>query len=90
MHTAMIIGTGLVVLAVFVLAARLLGGSVACAARWFIPVWLVAALANMWVGVTQAGYTVSQEAPITIVVFAVPALVAWLIARSYRAQSASN
>jgi hypothetical protein len=34
------------------------------AVRWFIPVWLVAAAVNMWIGVTRAGYSVGEEAPI--------------------------
>jgi hypothetical protein len=39
----------------------------------------------MWVGVSRAGYTVAQEAPIAAAVFAVPAAVAlflwWRFAR---------
>jgi hypothetical protein len=51
----------------------------ASAAKLFIPLWLVAAGINMWVGVSKAGYSVADEAPIFLVVFAVPALVALLI-----------
>jgi hypothetical protein len=50
------------------------------AVRWFIPVWLVLAAVNLWVGVTRAGYSVAEEAPIFLVVFAVPAAVALLVA----------
>jgi hypothetical protein len=50
------------------------------AVRWFIPVWLVAAAVNMWIGVTRAGYSVAEEAPIFLIVFAVPAAVALLVA----------
>ena len=46
-----------------------------------MPVWLVVALVNMWVGVTRAAYTVAQELPILLVVFAVPAVIAALVAR---------
>ena len=85
MHTLRIIVAGLLVLALFLGAARLIGGPgkapLAKAALWFLPIWLAAALANMWVGVTQAGYTVAQETPITLVVFAVPAAVALLVRR---------
>jgi hypothetical protein len=39
----------------------------------------------MWVGVAKAGYSVAEEAPIFVVVFAVPAvaavLVAWALSR---------
>lgn len=52
---------------------------IALAAKWFLPVWAVVALVNMWVGVTRAGYTVMQEAPILLVVLAVPGLVAALV-----------
>src|SRR6185503_20615315 len=55
MRTALIILGGLVLLAVFVLAARLAGGEAAdkatvIAAQVFIPVWLALAGVNMWVG----------------------------------------
>ena len=52
------------------------------AARWFVPIWLIAAAINMWVGVAKAGYSVAEEAPIFLVVFAVPAAVAILVAWS--------
>jgi hypothetical protein len=39
-------------------------------------VWLAVAIANLWVGVTKAGYTVAQELPILAVVFLVPAAIA--------------
>src|SRR3989475_1940476 len=38
--------------------------------RSFIALWLVAAGINMWVGVSKAGYSVAEEAPIFLVVFA--------------------
>jgi hypothetical protein len=34
----------------------------------------------MWIGVSKAGYTVAEEAPIFLVVFAVPVVVALLVA----------
>jgi hypothetical protein len=84
-HTAKVIAGGLLLLALFLLAGRLLAAGapmagMAAAARWFIPVWLIGAAVNMWVGVTRAGYTVAEEAPIFVLVFAVPAAVAVLIA----------
>lgn len=81
MHTAMIIGVGFALLAAFAILGRLSGVRTAAWAMWFVPVWLVGALINMWVGVSHAGYTVAQEAPIALVVFGVPAALAWLIAR---------
>jgi hypothetical protein len=36
-------------------------------------------VANMWVGVSRAGYAVREELPILLLVFAVPALLAGLL-----------
>jgi hypothetical protein len=38
--------------------------------------WLVISAANLWVGVAKAGYTLNEELPIFLLIFAVPALVA--------------
>ena len=83
MHVAMVIGGGLVALGVFVLFGWLWGASaagMALAAKALVPAWLAVALVNMWVGVTHAGYTVRQEAPILLLVFALPAIVAGVTA----------
>lgn len=82
MHMVMVIGGGLLLLAVFCLFGRLWGQSVAdiaLGAKWFLPVWAAVALTNMWVGVTRAGYTLMQEAPILAIVLLVPAAVAVLV-----------
>lgn len=79
MHMAMVMGAGVLLLVVFVMFGWLWGASsagMALAAKAFVPVWLLIACLNMWVGVTHAGYTVRQEAPILLLVFAVPAFVA--------------
>ncbi|MDC6166666.1 hypothetical protein [Paucibacter sp. XJ19-41] len=79
MHVLMVIVAGLVLLGVFVLFGWLWGASaagMALAAKAFVPVWLVVAGVNMWVGVSHAGYTVRQESPILLLVFAVPAVAA--------------
>lgn len=83
MHMLMVIGGGLVLLGVFVLFGWLWGASaagMALAAKVFVPAWLAVAVANLWVGVTHAGYTVRQELPILLLVFIVPAVVAGLAA----------
>ena len=90
MHTIIVIAGGLVLLGVFVLVARSVGAAtpaaMATAALYFIPVWLVAAAVNMWIGVSRAGYTVAQEFPIFLLVFAAPAAVAafvwWKLSRA--------
>lgn len=48
-------------------------------AQWFVPLWLLGAAVNMWVGVSHAGYTVAEELPIFAGIFAVPAVVAGLL-----------
>jgi len=42
----------------------------------FVALWLVIAAANMWVGVAKAGYSLTEELPIFLLIFAVPAVVA--------------
>jgi predicted Co/Zn/Cd cation transporter (cation efflux family) len=83
MHTVMVIATGFVVLGICALAGWILRGAsgAATAAMVFLPVWLVGAGINMYVGVTRAGYSVAAETPIFLIVFAIPAavaLVAWM------------
>jgi len=80
MHTLKVIVAGFLVLGIFLLLGRFLGNgshqAMATAARIFIPAWLVGAAVNMWIGVSRAGYSVADEAPVFLVVFAVPAGVA--------------
>jgi hypothetical protein len=83
-HTVKVIAGGFALLALCLLIGRLVGGpapagGLANGAKVFIPLWLVAAGINMWLGVSKAGYTVAEEAPILLLVFAVPAAVALLL-----------
>jgi hypothetical protein len=84
MHTIKVILGGLVLLAVCLLIARSIGGpapatALATATKVFLPIWLVAAGINMWLGVRSAGYSVREELPFLVIVFAVPAGVALLV-----------
>ena len=82
MRTAIIIVGGLVLLGLFAFAgSRFAGGTptMVAAVKIFIPVWLVAALVNMWVGVSRAGYSVAEEFPIFLIIFVIPAAVAAFI-----------
>jgi hypothetical protein len=84
MHTVKVIAGGFVLLVLCLSIGRLVGGSppavgVASAAKFFIPLWLVAAGINMWIGVSKAGYTFADEAPIFLVVFILPGAVALLL-----------
>lgn len=76
MHTIIVIVGGFLMLALCMLIGRLTDIALGRMALYFIPVWLVAAAANMWIGVSRAGYSVGEELPIFLIVFAVPAAVA--------------
>ena len=89
MRTVIIIAGGLVLLAVFLAVGRWMGGDslgMVRGAQYFIPIWLAMAAINLYVGVTQAGYTVAEEAPIFAVIVAIPAAVAailwWRLSRT--------
>jgi len=78
-HTAKIVLLGFLLLAACLIVGRALGGpgaGVATGAKIFIPLWFIGAGINMWFGVTKAGYSVADEAPIFVLVFAIPALAA--------------
>ena len=45
----------------------------------FISLWLVISGFNLWVGVSKAGYTLGDELPIFLLIFAVPAAVAIIL-----------
>ncbi len=82
-HTIKVIAGGFVLLALCLVVSRSLAPSlaigVANAVRVFLPLWLIASAVNMWIGVSRAGYSVREEAPIFLVVFAVPAALALLV-----------
>ena len=84
MHTVKVIVGGFVLLTLCLLIGRWVGDptpavGLSGAIKVFIPLWLVAAGINMWVGVSEAGYSVAEEAPFFLVVFAVPSAVALLV-----------
>jgi hypothetical protein len=85
MHTLIVIGAGLALLFAVLVAGRLVGkgGPAALykAAMLFIPLWFIGAGVNMLVGIFKAGYSFSAEAPIFLVVFGLPALLAYALAR---------
>jgi hypothetical protein len=83
MHTLMLVVGGLVALGIFILAAVMLGRTMADGARLFIWPWLAVALINMFVGVYWKEFPYSIEIPVLVVVFGVPAAAAWLVARRF-------
>ena len=85
MHTVIVIAVGLGLLGLCVGVGRLLGGTgAATGALAFLPLWLVGAAVNMYIGVTRAGYSVADETPIFLVVLAIPATAAILFWRNVR------
>ncbi|HEU4343032.1 MAG TPA: hypothetical protein VFU31_15875 [Candidatus Binatia bacterium] len=82
MRTTLIIVGGFILIGLSLLAARWIGGTgtsaMVRAAKVFIPIWFVVALVNMWMG-TRAGYSVAEELPIFLLIFAAPAAAALFI-----------
>jgi hypothetical protein len=83
LNTLKVIFGGILLLGVCLLVGRWIGGAAATVdattIKHFLVLWLVATLVNMWVGVSKAGYSIKDEAPIALLVFAVPAIVAIVI-----------
>ena len=80
MRTAIILLGGLVLWAGFLGTAKLIAGasasSMTTATIAFIGVWFVVAAANMWIGVSQAGYSFKEELPVFLLIFLLPVAVA--------------
>jgi len=80
MRTAMIIIVGLIVWAACLGIAKFVDSgstsSLGRATKAFAMIWFMVAALNLWVGVSQAGYPVSEELPIFVLIFAVPVGVA--------------
>ena len=83
MHTLKILIAGFVLLGLCLLVGGWLGETsntaVSTAIKSFLVLWLIATLGNFWFGVSRAGYTVKDEAPVALLVFGVPAIVAALV-----------
>jgi hypothetical protein len=80
MRTPLFLLVGFLLLAASMLLGKLFSSNypgATYAATWiFVGLWLAVSGVNMWVGVAKAGYTVSEEFPIFLLIFAVPAIVA--------------
>jgi hypothetical protein len=82
-RTTQFLVAGLLLMGGFLLLGKLFAGQFTDALRvatWaFVVVWFVVAAVNMWAGITKAGYSVADELPIFLLIFAVPAAVAILL-----------
>lgn len=81
MHTILVLTAGFVLLALCLVAGRFAGQPPRRALTVFAVLWLIATAINMWIGVTRAGYSVAEELPIFLGLFAVPVVVGVVIAR---------
>ena len=76
MRTLIIVLGGFVLWAVCLAVAKLFGSasptSMAHATKAFVVIWFLIAAGNMWIGVTQAGYSFKEELPIFLLIFLLP------------------
>ena len=83
MRTGLFLLAGFLLLAVCVVLAKLFSSNYPAASgvatAIFLVLWLAIAAFNMWVGVAKAGYTASEELPIFLLIFGVPAVVAAIL-----------
>ena len=90
-HTIKVIGGGFALLFVCLVVSHWTGhtgsSSIARGALVFIPLWLIGAGINMWIGVTKAGYSVKEETPFFFIVFLIPATVALFVWWTYSKQA---
>ena len=83
MRTALFLVSGFLLLAAVLIVARLFSENFSSATVWatalFIAFWFLVTAANMWVGVAKAGYSASEELPIFLLLFGVPAIAALVL-----------
>lgn len=83
MRTALFLLSGLLLLAAFLLLGKLFSTNYSAATLVatvaYVALWFIVAGANMWVGVAKAGYSVTEELPIFLLIFGLPAAVAILL-----------
>jgi hypothetical protein len=86
MHTLIVVAIGFLLLGIGAFVGHALGGAhgTATAGLVFLPIWLAGAAINLYMGVKGAGYSVKEEAPIFLLVFAIPAAAAVLVWWKFR------
>jgi hypothetical protein len=87
MRTALFLTSGLLLMASLLILAKLFSENFPSAPTWALALGLSLCLAatgaNMWIGVAKAGYSVAEEVPILLLLFAVPAAAAVLVRWRY-------
>jgi hypothetical protein len=83
MRTALFLTSGLLLMASLLIVAKLFSEHFPSAPNWVLAfglsLWLAVTAANMGIGVAKAGYSVTEELPILLLLFGVPAAVAVLV-----------
>jgi hypothetical protein len=83
MRTLYFVVAGLLLMGGFLLVGKQFASQYPQATRVatfaFVAAWLVVAGANMWLGVSKAGYSVAEEFPIFLLIFAVPVVIGVLL-----------
>ena len=83
MRTPLFLLAGFLLLPAALLLGRLFSsnypGATLAATIAYVALWLIIAGVNMWVGVAKAGYSVAEELPLFLLIFALPAAVAVLL-----------
>jgi hypothetical protein len=83
MRTFLFLIVGFLLLAACLLLGRLFSANYPSATYTatvtFICLWLGISAFNLWVGVSEAGYTFADEVPIFLLIFAVPAAAAIIV-----------
>lgn len=83
MRTVLFLASGLLLMTASLIVAKLFSEHFPSAPNWALVlslgIWLAVTGANMWIGVSKAGYSVGEELPILILLFAVPAAAAVLV-----------
>ncbi len=83
MRTVLFLIVGFFLLGAAALLGKLFSGTYPAApyaaTLVFILLWLVLSGFNLWVGVSKAGYTFTEELPIFLLIFGVPVIAAILL-----------
>ena len=78
MRTGLFLAAGFLMLAASCILGKLFAGTYPTALDWstrlFVVGWCALAALNMVAGVTRAGYAWSEELPIFLLIFGVPAI----------------
>ena len=85
MRTGLFLLAGLFLFGAALLLGRLFGDELPAARTWSlglaVALWLALTAINLWVGVSKAGYTVRDELPIFLLLFALPTAMAFVARR---------